>query len=103
MINVDVVSEEKNWSKKLRNKEFFFYSICKSFPKKYQFLNKKIYFTLLLSNNRGIKKLNFQFRNKKKPTDVRGSRLEKSICTSTLDLQDREVYFWVPCFLFNIF
>ena len=79
MISVDVVSEEKNWSKKLKKKEVFFYSICKSFPKKYQFLNKKISLTLLLSNNRGIKKLNNQFRNKKKATDVLSFPLQKKI------------------------
>ena len=70
MINVEVVSEEKNWSKKIKKKEIFFQSICKSFPKKYQFQNKKIFFTLLLSNNKQIKKLNKKFRNKNKPTDI---------------------------------
>ena len=70
MISVDVVSEEKDWSKKLKKKEVFFNSICKSFPEKYQFFNKKISLTLLLSNNRSIKKLNNQFRSKKKATDV---------------------------------
>ncbi len=70
MINIDVVSEEKNWSKKIKKAEIFFKFICKSFPKKYQFLNKKISFTLLLSNNKSIKKLNKKFRNKNKPTDI---------------------------------
>ena len=79
MISVDVVSDEKNWSKKLKKKEVFFYSICKSFPKKYQFLNKKIFLTLLLSNNRGIKRLNNQFRNKKKATDVLSFPIQKRI------------------------
>ena len=70
MISVDVISEEKSWSKKIKKKEIFFNSICKSFPKKYQFTNKKIFLTLLLSNNRGIKKLNKKFRKKNKSTDV---------------------------------
>ncbi len=70
MINIEVYSEEKNWSKRIKKKEFFFKSICKSFPKKYQFVNKKISFTLLLSNNRRTKKLNRIFRNKNIPTDV---------------------------------
>ncbi len=70
MINLEVYSEEKNWSKRIKKKEFFFKSICKSFPKKYQFVNKKISFTLLLSNNRRTKKLNRIFRNKNIPTDV---------------------------------
>ena len=48
MININVFSEEKSWSKKIKKKKFFFDEICKAFPKKYQFLNKKISFTLLL-------------------------------------------------------
>ena len=44
--------------------------ICKSFPKKYKFLNKKISISLLLSNNKSIKKLNRNFRNKNKSTDI---------------------------------
>ena len=70
MINVDVFSDEKAWSKKLKKKELFFKKICSFFPKKYQFSNKKINFTLLLSNNKGTKKLNKDFRNKNKSTDV---------------------------------
>ncbi len=70
MISVDVVSEEKAWSKRLKKKELFFKKICRSFPKKYKFLQKKVSFTLLLSNNKSIKKLNKSFRNKDKPTDI---------------------------------
>jgi probable rRNA maturation factor len=70
MINVDVFSEEKAWSKKLKKKELFFKKICKSFPKKYKFFKKKVSFTLLLSNNKSIKKLNKSFRNRNKSTDI---------------------------------
>ena len=70
MISIEIVSEEKNWSKKIKKPNLFFQSICKSFPKKYRFFNKKISLTLLLSNNKGIKKLNKKFRNKNKPTDI---------------------------------
>ena len=45
----------------LKNKKLFFNKICKSFPKKYKFLNKKISLTLLLSNNKSIKKLQQKF------------------------------------------
>ena len=79
MISVEVVSEEIDWSKKIKKKEFFFHSICKSFPKKYQFINKKIFLTLLLSNNRGVKYLNKQFRNKNKPTDILSFPHQKKI------------------------
>ena len=70
MIKVNVLSEDKSWSKKLKKKEIFFNSICKFFPKKFQFINKRVYFTLLLSNNKNIKKLNKKFRNKNKHTDI---------------------------------
>ena len=51
MIKVNVFSEEKAWSKRLKNKNIFFNKICKAFPKKYQFLNKKVSLSLLLSND----------------------------------------------------
>ena len=70
MIKINVFSEEKAWSKKLRNKEFFFRQICRSFPRKYKFINKKVSFSLLLSNNLNIKKLNKSFRSKNKATDI---------------------------------
>ena len=70
MISIDVVSEEKAWSKKLKKKELFFKKICRSFPKKYKFLRKEVSFTLLLSNNKSIQKLNKSFRKKNKPTDI---------------------------------
>ena len=77
MISVEIVSEEKNWSKKIKKIKVFFQSICKSFPKKYQYSGKKISLTLLLSNNMSIKKLNKKFRNKNKPTDVLSFPSEK--------------------------
>ena len=70
MIKVNVISEEKSWSKKIKKKEIFFNNICRLFPKKFRFLNKKFYLTLLLSNNKNIKKLNKNFRNKNRSTDI---------------------------------
>ena len=70
MININVFSNEKAWAKRLKNKEIFFNKICKAFPEKYKFLNKKVSLTLLLSNNQNIKKLNKNFRNKNKSTDI---------------------------------
>ena len=79
MINIDVFSEEKAWSKRLKKKELFFKKICTLFPKKYQFFNKKISLTLLLSNDKNIKKLNKNFRNKNKATDILSFPLNKKI------------------------
>ena len=79
MISVNVFSNEKAWSKRLKKKEFFFNKVCKLFPKKYQFINKKISFTILLSNNKNIKKLNRQFRKKNKPTNILSFPFNKKI------------------------
>ena len=82
MININVFSEEKAWSKKLKKKELFFKEICNLLPKKYKFPNKKISFSLLLSNNKSIKKLNKNFRNKNKSTDVLSFPLSKKVLIS---------------------
>ena len=58
MINIDVVLESNLWKKKIRNKEKFFNSLVSFFPKKYSFIKKRVGLTILLSNNKNIKKLN---------------------------------------------
>ena len=84
MININVFSEEKAWSKRLKNKDIFFKKICKAFPKKYKFLNKKVTFTLLLSNNKNIKNLNKVFRKKNKSTDILSFPLNKNLKISKM-------------------
>ena len=82
MISIEVFSEEKAWAKKIRKKELFFKEICNFFPRKYQFPNKKITLTLLLSNNKFIKKLNKNFRKKNKSTDILSFPLAKKTSIS---------------------
>ena len=79
MINIDVFSDERAWSKRLKKKKIFFKNICNAFPKKYKFPGKKVSFTLLLSNNRNIKKLNKDFRNQNKSTDILSFPFNKKI------------------------
>jgi probable rRNA maturation factor len=79
MINIDVVSESSLWSKKIKKPHIFFNSLAKVFPKKYRFIKKKVNLTILLSNNKNIKKLNKKFRNKNKSTDVLSFPSEKKI------------------------
>ena len=79
MININVFSDEKAWLKRLKDKDLFFQQICNAFPKKYKFLNKKVSFTLLLSNNKNIQKLNKIFRKKNKPTDILSFPLTKKV------------------------
>jgi len=77
MISIDVVSEGNLWSKKIKKENIFFNTLARSFPKKYRFVKKKVSLTMLLSNNKNIKKLNKKFRNKNKSTDVLSFPSEK--------------------------
>ena len=70
MISVNVLVEHKKWKKSLNKPQLFFDKILKRFPKKYFYSNKNVNFTLLLSNNTNIKKLNYKFRKKNNHTDV---------------------------------
>ena len=79
MINVDVFSESNLWSKKIKKKFFFFNTLVSFFPKKYRFIKKKVSLTVLLSNNRNIKKLNKKFRDKNKSTDVLSFPFERKL------------------------
>ena len=70
MISVNVLVDHKKWKKNLNKPQLFFDKIIKRFPKKYSYSNKNVNFTLLLSNNTNIKKLNYKFRKKNSHTDV---------------------------------
>ena len=79
MISINVVSENTLWSKKIKKADIFFNSLAKVFPKKYRFIKKKVALSILLSNNKNIKRLNKKFRNKNKATDVLSFPSEKKI------------------------
>ncbi len=79
MINIDVISECKLWNKKIKKADIFFNTLVKFFPKKYRFIKKKVSLTVLLSNNKNIKKLNKKFRNKNKTTDVLSFSSERKL------------------------
>ena len=79
MISIEAVSESNHWSKKIKNADVFFKSLVKVFPKKYRFIKKKVSLTILLSNNKNIKRLNKKFRNKDKATDVLSFPFEKKM------------------------
>ena len=78
MISIDVVSDNNLWNKKIK-KKVFFNTLVKLFPKKYRFIGKKINLSILLSDNKNIKKLNKSFRNKNKSTDVLSFPFEKKL------------------------
>ena len=71
MIKVDVLIQEKKWKKYISNPSRYLKKeankIKNLIPK---VKNKKVSFSVLLTGNENIKKLNKQFRNKNKPTDI---------------------------------
>ena len=79
MINVDVISENVLWDKKLKKRNIFFKLLVGFFSKKYRFIKKNVSLTILLSDNKNIKKLNKKFRNKNKFTDILSFPSEKKI------------------------
>ena len=77
MISINVFSDNNFWNKRIKEKSIFFNTLIKFFPRKYIFVKKKVSLTVLLSQNKNIKKLNKKFRNKNKPTDILSFPAEK--------------------------
>ena len=71
MINVNVEVNSRPWLKKIKNPKKYFKKKLKKISKTVNFFkNKNIFFTLLLTNSKNMKKLNKKFRKVNKPTDV---------------------------------
>ena len=67
MIKVDVLIKNKSWKKYIKNPENYLKKKVKILEKKVIILKKKkINFSILLSGNNEIKKLNKKFRKKNK-------------------------------------
>ena len=70
MIKCNIVLDTKIWIKKIKKPDNYFKLKLKKLSK-FHFLRKKNHeFTILLTNNNKMKKLNLKFRNKNKITDV---------------------------------
>ena len=71
MIKVDVEVDCKSWHKKIKNPKKYFSKKLNKISKNIKLLkNKKIIFTIFLTNSLNIKKLNKKFRKRNKSTDV---------------------------------
>ena len=79
MIKAEVLLENKYWKSKKIKWPIFFHKLIKAFPSRYQFKNKNVNLSILLSDNKNIKRLNKKFRNKNKATDVLSFPSEKKI------------------------
>ena len=71
MIKANVEVKSKSWYKKIKNPKKYFNKILKKISEIVKFFKgKNITFTILLTNSLNMKKLNKQFRNRNKSTDV---------------------------------
>ena len=70
MIKASIILDNKIWKKDIKNPNSFFKKKLKILSKLYFFRKKNYHFTVLLTTNKFIKKLNNKFRRKNKITDV---------------------------------
>ena len=70
MIKANVILDHYKWKNKIKNPNKYFKNKINKLNKIGSFKKKKYEFSVLLTNNRKMKNLNFKFRKKNKPTDV---------------------------------
>ena len=70
MIKANVILDYSKWKNKIKDPENYLEKKLKKLSKKPYFKKKKQEFSILLTNNKKMKNLNFKFRKKNKPTDV---------------------------------
>jgi len=70
MIRGNVFVDFPKWKKKIKNPKKYIVQKIRKLEKISSFKNKNQEFSILLTNNQKMKKLNFKFRKKKKITDV---------------------------------
>ena len=79
MIKANVVVDFPKWEKKIKNPEKYLSYKLKKLQKILDFKNKNQEFSILLTNNHKMKKLNYKFRKKNKITDVLSFPLNNTI------------------------
>ena len=70
MIKANVISDNYNWKKIIKNPNDYLNKRLKIISKAPFFKSKNHEFSILLTNNKKMKNLNFKFRKKNKTTDV---------------------------------
>ena len=70
MIKANVLIGHFKWKKKIKNPNDYFKNKLRKISKISSFKKKKQEFSILLTNNKEMKSLNYKFRKKNKPTDV---------------------------------
>ena len=70
MIKANVIIGHYQWKRKIKNPNNYFKNKLKRILKKPFFRKKKQEFSILLTNNKEMKTINYKFRKKNKTTDV---------------------------------
>ncbi len=70
MIKANVILDHSKWKNKLKNPNNYIKKKLNKLSKISTFGKKKQEFSILLTNNKKMKSLNYKFRKKKNPTDV---------------------------------
>ena len=70
MIKANVILDYSKWKKKIKDPNDYLKKKLSKLNKILYFKKKKQEFSILLTNNKKMKNLNFKFRKKNKPTDV---------------------------------
>ena len=70
MIKANVILDYSKWKNKIKNPNNYLKKKLNKLSKIPYFKKKKQEFSILLTNSRKMKNLNFKFRRKNKPTDV---------------------------------
>ena len=70
MIKANVILDYSKWKKKIKDPNNYFKKKLSKLNKILHLKKKKQEFSILLTNNKKMKKLNYEFRKKNKPTDV---------------------------------
>ncbi len=70
MIKANIILDHFKWKSKIKNPNKYFKIKLNKLSKMTLFKGKKQEFSILLTNNKKMKSLNYKFRKKNKPTDV---------------------------------
>ena len=79
MIKANVILDYPKWKNKIKDPENYLEKKLKKLSRKPYFKKKKQEFSILLTNNKKMKNLNFKFRKKNKPTDVLSFQINDNI------------------------
>tara|TARA_B100001996_G_C18655853_1_gene591143 strand:- start:245 stop:697 length:453 start_codon:yes stop_codon:yes gene_type:complete len=91
MIKIDVFVKNKNWKKYISNPSKYLRNKVRHLNSLFSFVkNRNVNFSILLAGNQEVRKLNKQFKNKDKTTDVLSFPFYENV--NSKKLKDKNVY-----------